>query len=333
MIDIRQIKKSFETDIKKVKSDEELEKIKIKYLGRKGDIAKVMKSLGSLSVAEKKKQGPAANELKKEIEQGVGKKEVELKGEAVSGEAVDITAPGSSFPKGHLHPITQVYRDVFKIFTNMGYSIADGPDVESDWYNFQALNFPKDHPARDTQDTLYFDEDRVLRTHTSPVQIRFMEENEPPLRVVVYGRTYRRDSDITHTPMFHQMEGLIVDENITLGDLKGTLETFVKQFFGSNRKTRFRPHHFPFTEPSAEVDVSCGLCDGKGCRSCKYTGWLEILGAGMVHPNVLKNGGIDPKKYQGFAFGVGIERLAMLKYNIDDLRLFFDGDMRFINQF
>lgn len=327
------IEKSFDMDISKVVSIKELERIKIKYLGRKGEIIGLSKTFGSLSVSQKKDFGRRLNELKKHIEAGVSGKERSLKGAVSKAEAIDITAPGSEFPEGHLHPVTLVYRELFEIFKGLGFSIADGPEVESDWYNFEALNFPKDHPARDTQDSFYFENDRVLRTHTSPVQIRYMENHKPPLRVVAYGKTFRRDSDMTHTPMFHQLEGLLVDTDVTMADLKGTLDYFVKKFFGLDRKTRFRPHHFPFTEPSAEVDVSCGICRGKGCRSCKYSGWLEILGAGMVHPNVLKNGGIDPKKYQGFAFGVGIERLAMLKYNIDDLRLFFEGDTRFINQF
>ena len=327
------IKKEFEQDLGRVQFKEELEKIKIKYLGRKGEITGLTKSLADLSLEEKKKSGQKINALKKEIEKTIAARSKELAGVARKEEKIDITSPGSYFPEGHLHPVTLVYRELFDIFKGLGFSIADGPEVETDWYNFEALNIPKDHPSRDTQDSFYFDENTVLRTHTSPVQIRYMEKHKSPLRVVVYGRTYRRDSDMTHTPMFHQLEGLLVDENVSMADLKGTLDYFAKKFFGEDRKTRFRPHHFPFTEPSAEVDVSCGICNGKGCRSCKYSGWLEILGAGMVHPNVLKNGGIDPSRYQGFAFGVGIERLAMLKYNIDDLRLFFEGDLRFIEQF
>lgn len=327
------IKKSFNSDLNKADSREELERIKIKYLGRKGEIIGLSKTFGSLSASQKKDFGRRLNGLKKRIEAGVSSKERSLKGAASKAEAIDITAPGSEFPEGHLHPVTLVYRELFEIFKGLGFSIADGPEVESDWYSFEALNIPKNHPARDFADTFYISEEVNLRPHTSNVQIHYMENHKPPLRVVAYGRTYRRDSDMTHTPMFHQLEGLLVDTDVTMADLKGTLNYFVKKFFGSDRKTRFRPHHFPFTEPSAEVDVSCGICGGKGCRSCKYSGWLEILGAGMVHPQVLKKGGIDPKKYQGFAFGVGIERLAMLKYNIDDLRLFFEGDLRFINQF
>lgn len=327
------IKGEFEQDFRRIKSKGELEKIKIKYLGRKGEITGLTKSLATLSLEEKKKSGQKINALKKEVEKILSERSKELITIGKEEEKIDITAPGSYFASGHLHPVTLVYRELFDIFKGLGFSIADGPEVETDWYNFEALNIPKDHPARDIQDSFYFNGDMVLRTHTSPVQIRYMERHKPPLRVIVYGRTYRRDSDMTHTPMFHQLEGLLVDKNVTMADLKGTLDYFAKKFFGPERKTRFRPHHFPFTEPSAEVDVSCGICNGKGCRSCKYSGWLEILGAGMVHPNVLRNSGIDAKKYQGFAFGVGIERLAMLKYNIDDLRLFFEGDLRFVNQF
>lgn len=329
---IEDIKNNFESDLKKIDNLEALEKIEIKYLGRKGEIAEILRSLGSFDLEKRKEIGQKANRLKNEIEGRIKVKRSSSE-KSKKNEGIDITAPGSIFPEGHLHPLTLVYRNIFNIFTSMGFSIEEGPEIETDWYNFESLNMPKHHPARDTQDSFYFDGNLVLRTQTSPIQIRYMEKNRPPIRIVAFGKTYRRDSDITHTPMFHQMEGLMVDEKTTFADLKGILTLFVEQFFGSERKVRFRPHHFPFTEPSAEMDVSCGICNGKGCRSCKHTGWLEILGAGMVHPNVLRNGGIDPEKYQGFAFGVGIERLVMLKYGIDDLRLFYEGDLRFVEQF
>lgn len=229
--------------------------------------------------------------------------------------------------------MTQIFEELIEIGKSLGFTVIEGPEVETDWYNFEALNTPKDHPARDVQDSFYFNENVLLRSQTSPMQIRYMEKNKPPIRILAPGRVYRRDSDATHTPMFHQLEGLLIDETTTVTELKGTLEFFVKKLFGEERKIRLRPHHFPFTEPSFEVDVSCGLCGGKGCRSCKNSGWLEILGAGMVHPNVLRAGGIDPAKYRGFAFGMGIERIAMLKYGVDDMRMLYEGDLRFVEQF
>ncbi|MCL5093722.1 MAG: phenylalanine--tRNA ligase subunit alpha [Patescibacteria group bacterium] len=334
--EIEGLRESFRSDLAKAREERELEATRVKYLGRKGLLTLILKKISDLPLDQKKEIGSLANSLKKEITALLNKKKKDLESLKVSNlqkEAIDITAPGSKFPLGHLHPVTQVFDDIIEIFKRLGFSVAEGPEVESDWYNFQALNFPKDHPARDTQDTLFVSEEIVLRTQTSPVQIRYMEENKPPIRVVAPGRTYRRDSDVTHTPMFHQLEGLAVSTDIRFSDLKGTLEYFVHEFFGSERKLRFRPHFFPFTEPSAEVDISCGICNSKGCRVCKFSGWIEVLGAGMVHPQVLKNGGIDPKVYRGFAFGLGIERLAMLKYNIDDLRLFFENDLRFLKQF
>jgi len=333
MAEINEIKNNFLKELSLVSDERELDELRVKYLGRNGELTKELKTLGGLLMEEKKKKGADLNNLKKIISEKLEEKKKEaLKGESVEN-AFDITAPGAKFEKGSLHPVSIIFEEMFSIFKKLGFSIADGPEVESDWYNFQALNFPKDHPVRDTQDTFFIDDEVVLRTHTSPVQIRYMEKSKPPIRIIVPGRVYRRDSDVTHTPMFHQLEGLVVDENVSFSDLKGTLEYFVRELYGKDRKLRFRPHHFPFTEPSAEVDVSCGICAGKGCRSCKYSGWLEILGAGMVHPNVLMNSGIDPEKYTGFAFGLGIDRIAMLKYNIDDLRLLYEGDLRFNKQF
>lgn len=327
---LEELSKQAKLEIGEAKNTRELSALQVKYLGRKGELTKILKGLSALSVEKRKEVGRDANLTKKELEKLIEAKKHELL-ESTEKEPLDITAPGTKYPEGHLHPVTQIYNELFEIGKGLGFSVVEGPEVETDWYNFQALNMPKDHPARDTQASFYFPGDLVLRTQTSPMQIRYMETHKPPIRILSPGRTYRRDSDATHTPMFNQLEGLLVDDRTTFADLKGVLEAFAKGIFGQDRKVRLRPHYFPFTEPSAEVDVSCGLCRGKGCRSCKK-GWLEILGAGMVHPNVLENGGIDPNKYQGFAFGMGIERIAMLKYGIDDLRLFYDGDLRFVEQ-
>lgn len=331
-MDIQRIKKQFEEDLSKAMSKDDLAGLKVKYLGKKSEIYNALRSLGDLDADTRKSSGAELNKLRGEIENTVKDKERDLSGNE-SGIKVDFTEPGKKFELGHKHPITQIYEELFEIGKSLGFSIAEGPEIETDWYSFEALNIPKDHPARDFADTFYISEEVNLRPHTSNTQIRYMEKHKPPIRIIAYGRTYRKDSDVTHTPMFHQLEGLLVDDRVTFSDLKGVLTTFAQGIFGKDRKVRFRPHHFPFTEPSVEIDVSCGLCGGKGCRSCKYSGWLEILGAGMVHPNVLKNSGIDPKKYQGFAFGIGIERIAMLKYETDDLRLFFDNDLRFLEQF
>jgi len=331
-MNLEDLSKKAKEEISKSRSSGELSVLQVKYLGRKGELTKILKGLSALPVEKRKEVGRDANLTKKELEKLIETKKHDLLA-STEKEPIDISAPGTKYPIGHLHPVTRIYNELFEISRGLGFDIAEGPEVETDWYNFEALNTPKDHPARDLQDTFYFGDDLLLRTHTSPVQIRYMENRKPPIRVVVYGRVYRRDSDTTHTPMFHQLEGLLIDEQTSFTDLKGTLEYFAKGIFGQDRKIRLRPHYFPFTEPSAEVDVSCGLCGGKGCRSCGHSGWLEVLGAGMVHPNVLENGGIDSKKYQGFAFGMGIERIAMLKYGIDDLRLFYDGDLRFVEQF
>lgn len=332
MTDIKKIKEEALAKIKSATDAKSLEDLRVKYLGRKGQITEALKSIATLPAEERKPFGAVVNLLKKDIEITLKDREEELAGtEKVA--SIDVTAPGRPFPEGHLHPVTQIYNELFEIGKTLGFSIATGPEVENDWYNFEALNFPKDHPARDTQDSFFFSDTVLLRTHTSPVQVRYMESHEPPIRIIVPGRTYRRDSDATHTPMFHQLEGLLIDEKTNVAELKGTLEAFVRGIFGKDRTIRLRPHFFPFTEPSFEVDVSCGLCGGKGCRSCKNSGWLEVLGAGMVHPNVLRSGGIDPEKYQGFAFGMGIERLAMLKYGVDDMRMLYEGDLRLVEQF
>ena len=314
------------------------EQIKIKYLGKKGELTAVLRGMGALSAEERPLIGQLANEVRSDIEAALAAKKQEQEAKALEeqlkAEKLDVTMPGTPAPMGHLHPLTQVQRELEDIFIGMGFSIAEGPEVELDYYNFQALNIPENHPARDTQDTFYIAENVLLRSQTSPVQVRTMEHQKPPIRVISPGRVYRSDAlDATHSPLFHQLEGLVVDKGITMGDLKGTLEIFDKKMFGENTRIRFRPHHFPFTEPSAEVDVSCYVCGGKGCRLCKGEGWIEILGAGMVHPFVLSNCGIDPEEYSGFAFGLGVERIAMKKYGIDDIRLFYENDERFLEQF
>lgn len=331
-MNIKEIEKKATEEVSKALSKEELFNLEVKYLGRKGVLTEILRGLSALSVEKRRKIGAEANRLKISLENLIKEKRNRILSEAGT-EKIDITAPGKVPPSGHLHPITIIFNELFEIGREIGFSIADGPEVETDFFNFEALNMPKDHPARDTQDSFYFTENMLLRTHTSPVQIRYMQGNKPPIRILAPGRTYRRDSDATHTPMFHQIEGLLVDETTSVAELKGTLLFFVQRLFGENRKIRLRPHHFPFTEPSFEVDVSCDLCGGKGCRSCKNSGWLEILGSGMVHPNVLEAGGIDSRKYRGFAFGMGIERIAMLKYGIDDMRMLYSGDLRVVEQF
>ena len=318
--------------------DAALEALRIKYLGKKGELTAVLRGMGQLSPEERPVVGQIANEVRAEIEEALTAKKAALADSALdaklAAEKLDVTVPGKKSKIGHRHPLTLVQRDMEEIFIGMGFSIAEGPEVEYDYYNFQALNIPENHPARDTQDTFYITEKILLRSQTSPVQARTMEVQKPPIRIISPGRVYRSDAmDATHSPLFHQMEGLVVDKGITMGDLKGMLETFAREEFGEDTRVRFRPHHFPFTEPSAEVDISCFMCGGKGCRLCKGEGWIEILGAGMVHPNVLRNCGIDPEVYSGFAFGMGVERIAMLKYHIDDIRHFYENDVRFIEQF
>ena len=318
--------------------DATLEALRVKYLGKKGELTAVLRGMGKLTPEERPIVGQLANEVRAEIEAAITETKASLGAKALEAklkaEKLDVTMPGKSTRVGHRHPLTLVMRDLEDIFIGMGFSIVEGPEVEYDYYNFQALNIPENHPARDTQDTFYITDNILLRSQTSPVLARTMEKQQPPIRIISPGRVYRSDAmDATHSPLFHQMEGLVVDKGITMGDLKGMLETFAKTEFGEDTKIRFRPHHFPFTEPSAEVDISCFMCGGKGCRLCKGEGWIEILGAGMVHPNVLSMCGIDPEVYSGFAFGMGIERIAMLKYHIDDIRHFYENDVRFIEQF
>ncbi len=315
-----------------------LEALRVKYLGKKGELTSVMKGMGSLSKEERPKIGKLANEVRAGIEKSLEEKKAALtemaKSLKLKAEKIDVALPGKTPKVGAKHPLNTVLDDLEDIFIGMGFSIVEGPEVELDYYNFEALNLPPDHPARDTQDTFYIDDNVVLRTQTSPVQVRVMEKQQPPIRIISPGRVYRSDAvDATHSPVFHQVEGLVIDKGITMADLKGTLEVFVKKLYGDDTKLRFRPHHFPFTEPSAEVDISCFNCKGKGCSICKGEGWIEILGCGMVHPKVLRGCGIDPEIYSGFAFGVGLERVTMFRYGIKDLRLFYENDIEFLKQF
>jgi phenylalanyl-tRNA synthetase alpha chain len=316
----------------------DLERVRVRYLGRQGALTQLLRSLGSLAAPPRPLVGAAANEAKRELEQLVDERlaaaqDAERARERAAARP-DLTLPGRRRPLGVVHPLRRVEDEIVDVFAGLGFSVVEGPEIETDYNNFEALNFPADHPARDMQDTFFLPGDRLLRTHTSPVQIRTMKSVPPPVRVIVPGRVYRRYiADASHSPVFHQVEGLAVDRNISMGDLKGTLELFAREMFGARSKIRFRPSFFPFTEPSAEVDVLCFLCGGDGCRVCKQSGWLEILGSGMVHPNVLRNVGYDPEDVTGWAFGMGIERIAMLKYGVDDLRLFFDNDLRFLRQF
>ncbi len=326
--------------IARATSSAELEELRVRFLGRQGRLTTLLRSLGSLPPAERPAVGAAANAAKRELELLLEvrlseAREVERRQERAR-HRLDLTLPGRRPPPGALHPLTRVQDEIVAIFVGLGFSVAEGPEVESEYYNFEALNMPRDHPARDMQDTFYLAEgggELLLRTHTSPVQIRVMQAQPPPVRIVCPGRVYRRDADLTHSPMFHQVEGLAVDRDVSMGDLKGTLELFAREMFGPRSRIRFRPSFFPFTEPSAEVDVLCFLCGGEGCRVCTQSGWLEILGSGMVHPQVLKNVGYDPEEVTGWAFGMGVERIAMLKYGIDDIRLLFENDLRFLRQF
>lgn len=325
-------------EIKGADSTNTLEKARIYYLGKKGELTKILRGMGALSAEERPLVGKIANTIREGIENELDKaketikdKELEKK---LQSETIDVTMPGKEIKVGKRHPLTQSMDELKNIFISMGFRVVEGPEVETVYYNFDALNAPKNHPSRDISDTFYINENIILRTQTSPVQVRVMEKTQPPIKIISLGRCFRNDTpDATHSPMFHQIEGLVVDKGITMGDLKGTLKVFAKNFFGPDTQIKFRPHHFPFTEPSAEVDVTCFKCGGKGCSVCKESGWIEVLGAGMVHPNVLKNCGIDPEVYSGFAFGMGIDRLTMQKYGIDDIRLLFENDMRFINQF
>ena len=316
----------------------ELEDLRVKFLGKKGELTAILKQMGSLSPEERPVVGQLANQIRESLEQELAARTQALKAaqleEKLRAEAIDVTMPGSAPAPGHRHPLSLVLDEIKEIFLGMGFDVVEGPEVETDYYNFEALNLPKDHPARDTQDTFYITDNILLRTQTSPMQIRTMEQRKPPLRIIAPGRVYRSDAvDATHSPLFHQIEGLVVDKGVTMADLKGTLELFAKRLYGEDVQVRFRPHHFPFTEPSAEMDAMCFACHGEGCRLCKGEGWIEILGAGMVHPKVLQNCGVDPEVYSGFAFGMGLERIVMRRYNIDDLRLFYENDLRFLNQF
>ncbi|RMD58529.1 MAG: phenylalanine--tRNA ligase subunit alpha, partial [Nitrospirae bacterium] len=311
-------------------------RIKSKYIGKKGIVTELIRSLSSLPKEERPAAGRAYNELKKIISDELNQKERELKLTLKAGkyrEKLDVTVPGFFIPMGRRHPVSIVLDEVREIFVSMGFSVKEGPEVELDYYNFEALNIPRDHPARDMQDTFYISEGVLLRTHTSAVQIRVMEKHQPPLKVIATGKVYRHDADISHTPMFHQVEGFLVDRGVSMANLKALLEAFIHTMFGKETPVRFRPSYFPFTEPSAEVDIGCVICGGRGCGVCKRTGWIEILGCGLIHPKVFKNVGYDTSIYSGLAFGVGIERLTMLKYGIDDIRLFFENDMRFLEQF
>jgi phenylalanyl-tRNA synthetase alpha chain len=326
-----------ETEIAQAQSLPDLDQVRVRYLGKKGLLTEYLKTLGNLSPAERPQAGQAVNAAKESTQVALEARRTVLEGAALSSklaaESLDITLPGRGQATGGLHPITRTLERIERLFAQVGFEVAEGPEVESDYYNFEALNIPAHHPARAMHDTFYFNSNTVLRTHTSPVQIRVMKDRQPPLRVIAPGRVYRCDSDLTHTPMFHQVEGFMIDENVSFADLKGMLDDFLRAFFERDLKVRFRPSYFPFTEPSAEVDIQCVMCGGKGCRVCKHTGWLEVLGCGMIHPQVFANVGIDNERYTGFAFGMGVERLTMLRYGVNDLRLFFENDLRFLRQF
>lgn len=319
-------------------NETEIEAIRVKYLGKKGELTAILKQMGSLSPEERPKMGALVNEAKQELEELISVKKNELKSaeqqKKLAEETIDITLPHKEIKPGKLHPLNTVLDDMINIFQSMGFDVVDGPEVETDHYNFECLNVPADHPARDMQDTFYLAENLLLRTQTSAAQIRTMENRKPPIRVICPGRVFRADEvDATHSPVFHQIEGLVVDKGVTMCDLKGVLEEFAHEIYGSDTKVKFRPSFFPFTEPSVEVDVTCSECGGKGCRVCKGSGWIEILGAGMVHPNVLRSCGIDPEEYSGFAFGIGLDRLTTTRYKISDIRLLFENDKRFLDQF
>ncbi len=336
---IQTIGKTCEDSLVRVSSLEELNEFRVKTLGRKGEITQLLRGLKDLNADERLAVGKAANELKEKLEKMITARHEDIRRRQLEiqllNEKIDVTLPGLPRQCGGKHPLTLISEEIQEIFSGMGFSIAEGPEIESDYYNFEALNVSRDHPARDMQDTFYINEDVLLRTHTSPVQVRTMEKMAPaiPVKIIVPGKVYRKDDDATHSPMFSQVEGLVIDKAITFGNLKGTLMLFAQKIFGEDVRVRYRPSFFPFTEPSAEMDISCVMCKGAGCRVCSHTGWLEILGAGMVNPQVLRYGGYDPEAVSGFAFGMGIERIAMLKYGINDLRLFFDNDIRFLQQF
>lgn len=335
---LEQIQKSADELIAAAQSVAQVEELRVRFLGKKGELTAILKQMGKLSPEERPVVGALANEVREAITQDITARTKELQEaqlqQRLLEETMDVTLPGERPVQGKRHPFEKVLRELKEIFLGMGFDVVNGPEVELDHYNFEMLNMPKSHPARDTQDTFYITENVLLRTQTSPMQIRTMEKTKPPIRIICPGRVYRSDAvDATHSPIFHQIEGLVVDENVTFSDLKGTLEMFIKKLYGEGTRVRFRPHHFPYTEPSAEMDMSCFKCGGKGCSLCKGEGWIEILGCGMVHPKVLENCGIDPEKYSGFAFGVGLERIVMMRYGIDDMRLLYENDLRFLKQF
>ncbi|MGM0410345.1 MAG: phenylalanine--tRNA ligase subunit alpha [Bacillota bacterium] len=335
---IKELEKEVKKDFSSVIDLDELEELRIKYLGKKGKIAQIFSKMSEVADEDKPKVGKECNILKGKIEKKINEKKKQLakmqKKKKIKEERIDVTLPGIKQKIGHHHLLTKVIREVEDVFIGLGFTIEEGPEIESEYYNFKALNIPEGHPARDLQDTFYIDDNFLLRTHTSPVQVRTMEKKELPIRMIAPGRVYRSDElDASHSPVFHQIEGLVIDKDISFSDLKGSISTIVKKLYGEDREIRFRPSYFPFTEPSAEVDVSCVVCGGEGCSLCSNTGWLEVMGSGMVHPNVLKMSGIDPNIYSGFAFGMGWDRIAMLKYGIDDIRLLFENDSRFLKQF
>ncbi|TCT15353.1 phenylalanyl-tRNA synthetase alpha subunit [Natranaerovirga pectinivora] len=335
---LQNIKEKAITSINETTNLNDLNDIRVAYLGKKGELTAILKGMKDLSQEERPVVGQIVNEVREIIEEALESKKVklskELRESQLQNETIDVTLPAKKVEIGHRHPMNIVLEDIKRIFIGMGYEIVEGPEVEKDYYNFEALNIPANHPAKDEQDTFYINGEYLLRTQTSPVQIREMEKKTPPIRVLAPGRVFRSDEvDATHSPVFHQIEGLVIDKNITMADLKGALAVFAKELYGEKTRVKFRPHHFPFTEPSAEVDVSCVMCEGKGCRMCKGTGWIEILGCGMVHPKVLEMCGIDPNEYSGFAFGMGLERITLLRYEIEDMRLLFENDVRFLKQF
>lgn len=337
--ELQRIKEEALSAIKSASDEQALQDVRVKYLGKKGEVTVLLKGLGKLSPEERPKMGALVNAVRQALEEEIDALKTSMEVAAMNArleeEKIDITLPGRAPKTGHIHPLTTVNEMIEDFFMKMGYTVEEGPEIEQDHFNFECLNLPKDHPARDMQDSFYITENFLLRTHTSPVQARTMQRHEPnsPIRMIAPGKVYRWDYDATHSPVFHQVEGLIIDEHITFADLKGTIETFLRHMFGDETKVRFRTSFFPFTEPSAEVDISCVMCGGEGCRVCSHTGWLEILGCGMVHPRVLELNGYDPNKVKGFAFGMGVERIAMLLYGIGDLRLFFEDDIRFLEQF
>ena len=337
MTEITEIAEKARTSIFSAADLSALENLRVEYLGKKGKLTALLKGLGALSVEERPAAGAKINEIKSDLQALINSKKTVLENEMVNaklvGESIDVTLPGRGEGVGRLHPVTRTMERIETFFKRVGYGVETGPEIEDDYHNFEALNIPSHHPARAMHDTFYIDPKTVLRTHTSPVQVRTMEKQGPPIRIICPGRVYRCDSDLTHTPMFHQVEGLVVDRDISFADLKGVIDQFLKAFFEADLPVRFRPSYFPFTEPSAEVDIQCTNCSGKGCRVCSHTGWLEVMGCGMVHPNVLEHCSIDSDNFTGFAFGMGVERLAMLRYGVNDLRLFFENDLRFLKQF